>query len=54
MLLKVKVNARVMIAINIDLYNRLITSQIGIVNYISINKNEVNTIYIAFDDVSAG
>ena len=54
MLLKVKVNARVMIAINIDLYNRLITSQIGTVNYISINKNEINTIYIACDNVSTG
>ena len=53
-LLKVKVNARVMITTNIDLLDSLINGQIGTVKYISINQNEVNVIYVAFDDVSAG
>ena len=43
-----------MITPNIDLSNRLINRQIGTVKYISINQNEVNAIYLAFDDVSAG
>ena len=53
MLLKVKVNARVTITTNIDLLDRLINGQIGTVKYISINKNEVDAIYVAFDNVSA-
>ena len=51
-LLKVKVNARVMITTNIDLSDRLINGQIGTVK--RINQNEVNAIYVASDDVSAG
>ena len=43
-----------MITTNIDLSDRLINGQIGTVKYISINQNEVNAIYVAFDDVSAG
>ena len=54
MLLKAQVNARVMIKTNIDLSGRLVNSQIGTVKYISINQNEVNVIYVAFDDVSSG
>ena len=54
MLLKVKVNARVMIITNIDLLDRLLNGHIGTVKYISINQNEVNAIYVAFDGVSAG
>ena len=53
MLLKVKVNARVMITTNIDLSDRLINGPIGTLKYISINQNEVDAIYVAFDDVSA-
>ena len=50
-LLKVKVNARVMIVANIDLSDRLVDGQRGTLKYISINQNEVNAIYVAFDDV---
>ena len=52
MLLKVKVNARVMIITNIDLLDRLLNGHIGTVKYISINQNEVNAKYVAFDGVS--
>ena len=52
MLLKVKVNARVMIITNIDLLDRLLNGPIGTVKYISINQNEVNAKYVAFDGVS--
>ena len=54
MLLKVRVNVRVMITTNIELLDRLINGEIGTVKYININQNEVNAIYVAFDDVSAG
>ena len=43
-----------MITANIDLLDRLINGQIDTAKYISINQNEVNAIYVAFDDVSAG
>ena len=53
-LLKFKVNARVMIATNIDLSGRLINDQIGTVKYISIYQNEISAVYLAFDDASTG
>ena len=43
-----------MISTNIDLSKRLINGHIGTVKFISINQNEVNGIYGAFYDVSAG
>ena len=54
MLLELKVNARVKITTNIDFSDKLINGQIGTIKYISINQYEVNAIYVAFDDVSAG
>ena len=54
MLLKVKVNATVIITTNIDLSDRLVNGQISTMKYISINENEVNVIYVASDVVSAG
>ena len=53
-MITIQVNARVMITTNIDLSDRLINGQISTVKYISINQNEVNAIYVAFDNVSAG
>ena len=53
-LLKVKVNARVMVTTNVDLSDRLINGQIGTMKYFGLNQNEVDTIYVAFDDTSAG
>ena len=51
-MITIQVNARVMITTNIDLSDRLINGQISTVKYISINQNEVNAIYVAFDNVS--
>ena len=53
-LLKVKVNATVIITTNIDLSDRLVNGQISTMKYISINENEVNVIYVSSDVVSAG
>ena len=40
---------------NIDLSDRLIINgQIGTKKHIEINKNEVNTIYVAFENVASG
>ena len=53
-LLKMKVNVRVMVTTNVDLSDRLRNGQIGTVKYFGLNQNEVDTIYVAFDDTSAG
>ena len=39
---------------NIDLSDRLIKGQIGTVKYFAINQNQIETIYVAFDDISVG
>ena len=54
-LLQIKVNARVMITVNIDIADRLINGQIGTVKHIaqSLDKN-IHKIYVKFDDVKAG
>ena len=54
LLLIVKANARVMVITNIDLSDRLMNGQIGVVKYFAINQNEVETIYAAFDDIPGG
>ena len=46
MLLKVKVNARVIITININLSDKLTNGQVGAVKYFGIIQNEVNTVFI--------
>ena len=49
-----KFNARVMATTNIDLSDRLVNGQKGTVKYFAINQNKVETIYVAFDDISVG
>ena len=44
MLLRVKINARVMFATNVDLSDRLINGKIGTVKYFAIDHKEVETI----------
>ena len=51
MLLKVKVNATVMVTTSFDLSDTLKNGQIGTAKYFGINQNEVETIYVAFDDI---
>ena len=51
MLVKMKVNARVMLILNVDLSDRPTNSQIGTMKYFGINQNKVETKYVAFDDI---
>ena len=51
--LKVKVNERVMVIPNIGLSGRLKNGQIGTAKYYVINQNEMETIYVASDDILA-
>ena len=53
-LISIPAKARVMVTTNVDLSDRLINGQIGTVKYFVLNQNEVDTIYVAFDDTSAG
>lgn len=49
-----KVNSRVIVTTNVDLSDRLIDGQKGTMKYFAIDWNEVETIYVAFDDISVG
>ena len=54
-MLEIKVNARVMLTVNIDIADRLINGQIGTVKHISCDlNNNIHKIYIKFDDANAG
>ena len=53
--IKIKVNSRVMLTVNVDLSDRLVNGQLGTVKHISKNlKGEATKIYIKFDDAGAG
>ncbi|XP_057304469.1 ATP-dependent DNA helicase PIF5-like [Hydractinia symbiolongicarpus] len=53
--LKIKVGARVMLTVNIDIADRLINGQIGTVKHVKAdNANKVSKIYVLFDDPKAG
>ena len=52
--LELKINARVMLTININIQDRLINGQIGTVKHIEIKENEVKTIYLELDVKRAG
>lgn len=49
-----KVNSRVIVTTNVDLSDRVIDGQRGTMKYFAIDRNEVETIYVAFNDISAG
>lgn len=53
-LLKLKVNASVIITTNIDNADRLINKQIEVAKYIEIKQNEVAAIYLDLDDKYVG
>ena len=54
-ILKIKVNAQVMLTVNIELQDRLINGQLGTVKHISKDRNgNVAKIYVQFDDPRAG
>ena len=52
--LKLKVDARVMLTVNVDIADRLINGQIGAVKFIYRNNNKNEKIYVKFDDAEAG
>ena len=53
--LQIKLNARVMLAVNIDLQDRLVNGQLETIKHISTDKQgNVAKIYIKFDDSKAG
>ena len=53
--IKIKVNSRVMLTVNVDLSDGLVNGQLVTVKHISKNLNgEVTKIYIKFDDAGAG
>ena len=54
LLLHLKIDARVMITSNIDIPNRLINGQLGIVKHFKFEQHKVTTIYLKLDDHKAG
>ena len=53
--LDLKLNARVMLTVNIDLQDRLVNGQLGIVKHILVDsQKQISKIYIKFDDSKAG
>ena len=53
--LHIKLNARVILTVNIDLQDRLVNGQLGTVKYIVLSsQNNVSKIYIKLDDCKAG
>ena len=53
-LLTLKLESRVMLTVNIDIQDRLINGQMGVVKIFEIADNAVSTIFIKFDDREAG
>ena len=54
LLLNLKIGARVMITSNIDISDRLINGQLGVVMYFEIIHNNTEIIYLKLDDAKAG
>ena len=52
--LKLKLQAKVMLTVNLDVQDRLINGQIGVVKHPEFIENKVSFIYIKFDDPDAG
>ena len=53
--LKIKLNTRFMLTMNVDLQDRLVIGQSGAVKHIAINDQQsISKIYIKFDDNKAG
>ena len=52
--LTLKLEAKVMLTVNVDVQDRLINGQIRVVKHLEIIENKVSIIYIKFDDPDAG
>ena len=53
-ILKIKINARVTLTVNIDLQDRLVNGQLETVMHIEWNSQGISKIYLKFDDTRAG
>ena len=53
-ILKLKVDAQVMLLSNIDIEDRLVNGLVGQVKYFKIVNGEVKVIYVKSDDATAG
>ena len=53
-ILKIKINARVMLTVNIDFHDRLVNGQLGTEMHIEGNSQGISKIYLKFDDTRAG
>ena len=53
-MLQIKVNARIMLTVNIDIADRLINGQIGTVKHISYIDCHISKVYVKFDDKQCG
>ena len=49
--LTLKLKAKVMLTVNVDVQDRLINGQIGVVKHLEIIENKVSIMYIKFDDL---
>ena len=53
--LKVKLNAQIILSVNFDLQDQLINGEIGKMKHISEGRiNNITKIYVKFDDAKAG
>ena len=52
--LKLKLEAKVMLTVNLDVQDRLINGQIGVVKHLELIEDKVSIIYIKFDVPDAG
>ena len=53
-LLKLKIGAKVMLTVNMDISDRLINGQTGIIRNIEFAQGNVHKIYVKFSDEQAG
>ena len=53
-LLKLKIGAKVMLTVNIDLQNRLVNGQTGIIKHIEFAQGSVRKAYVKLSDEQAG
>ena len=53
-ILTLKLESKIILTTNIDITDRLINRQIGVVKYFKFLRNKVDIIYIKFDDMNAG
>ena len=53
-LLKLKINAKIILTVNIDIQGRLIKCQTGIIRHIEFDRSSARKVYVKFSDEKAG